>query len=129
MIFFQLTHIKLKTPYLTQGVSELIARHLRPYNLTAFHKPTESARRVPVHVKDPFPTQRRRNIVCRVPCFKCPSAYVGQTGTSRCRQANFLPAIHCLTAGHTFDWIRASAVLFFFFFILLSNGRNGHEGQ
>ncbi len=55
-----------------QGVSELVARHLRPYNLNITHKLTESLQKTLVHVKDPLPTQRRRNVVYRIPCSECP---------------------------------------------------------
>ncbi len=66
-------------PYV-QGVSELIASYLRPYNLNIAHKPTESLRKTLMHVKDPLPTQTRRNVVNSIPCCECPSPYVGQTG-------------------------------------------------
>ncbi len=108
-------------PYV-QGVSELVAWHLQPYNLNIAHKPTESLRKTLVHVKDPLPTQRRRNVVYSIPCSQCPSAYVGQTGRQfatrmKERQSavgrqdkNSLLALHCLTTGHAFDWTRASVV-------------------
>ncbi len=41
-------------PYV-QGVSELIANHLRPYKLTIAHKQTEYLQKVLVNLKDPFP--------------------------------------------------------------------------
>ncbi len=108
-------------PYV-QGVSELKARHLRPYNLNIVHKPTESLRKTLVHVEDPLPTQRRRNVVYNILCSDCPIAYVGQTAhqfatrvkehQSAVRRQNetSLLALHCLTTGHAFDWTRASTV-------------------
>ncbi len=51
-----------RLPYV-QGVSELVARHLRPYTLNIAHTPTESLRKTLVHVKDPLHTQRLRNVV------------------------------------------------------------------
>ncbi len=99
-------------------MSELVARHLRPYNLNIAHKPTESLRKTLVHVKDPLPTQRRRNVVYSIPCSECPSAYVGQTGRQfathqsavRRKDENSLLALHRLTTVHAFDWTRASVV-------------------
>ncbi len=103
-------------------MSELVARHLRPYNLNIAHKPTESLRKTLVHVKDPLPMQRRWNVVYSIPCSGCPSAYVGQTGrqfTTRMKEhqsavrrqdKNSLLALHYLTTGHAFDWTRASVV-------------------
>ncbi len=103
-------------------MSELVARHLRPYNLNIAHKLTESFRKTLVHVKDHLPTQRRRNVVYSIPCSECPSAYVGQTGRQfatpmkehqsavRRQDENSLLALRCLTTGHRFDWTRASVV-------------------
>ncbi len=91
-------------------------------NLNIALKPTESLRKTLVHVKDPLPTQRRRNVVYSIPCSECPSAYVGQTGRQlatrmkehqsavRRQDENSLLALHCLTIGHAFDWTRASVV-------------------
>ncbi len=74
------------------------------------------------HVKVPLHTQRRRNVVCRIPCSECPSAYVGQTDRQfatcmkqhqtavRRQDGNSLLALHCLTICHAFDWTRASIV-------------------
>ncbi len=99
-----------------------MARHLRPYNLHIAHKPTECLRKKLVHVKEPLPTQRRRNVVYNIPCSECPSAYVGQTGRQfatrmkehqsavRRQDENSLLALHCLTTGHAFAWTRASVV-------------------
>ncbi len=108
-------------PY-AQGVSELVARQLRPFNLNIAHKPTESLRKILVHVKDSLPTQRWRDVVYRIPCSECPSAYVGQTGRQfatcmkehqsavRRQDENSPLALHSLTTGHAFDWTRASVV-------------------
>ncbi len=98
-------------PYL-QWVSELIARHLRTYNLTIAHKPTESLRKALMHVNE------TRCILCS----ECPGAFVGQTGRQfakrmkehriavRGQDGNSLLALHCLTTRHAFDWTRASVV-------------------
>ncbi len=109
-------------PCPVQGVSELIARQLRPYNLNIVHKPTGSLRKTLVHMNDPLPTQRRRIVVYRIPCSECPSAYVGQTGRQfatrtkehQCavwrQDENSFLALHCLTSDHAFAWTRASVV-------------------
>ncbi len=51
----------------------MVARHLRPYNFNITHKPTESLRKTLVHLKDPLATQRRRNVVCSIPCSYVPA--------------------------------------------------------
>ncbi len=82
----------------------------------------ESLPETPVLVKDPFPTQRRWNVVYSTPCSECSSACVGQIGrllvtrmkehqrVVRQQDKNSLLALHCLTTGHAFDWIRATVV-------------------
>ncbi len=75
------------------------------------------------HVKDAPQTQRRRNELCNIPCFECPSAYVSQTGRPfathmkehksavRQQKENSLLTLHYLAIGHAFDLTRASVVL------------------
>ncbi len=108
-------------PYI-HGKSELIARHLRQYNLTIAHKPKESLRKALAHVKGPLPMPRWRIVVYSIPCSECPSTYVGQTGRPfatpmrkhqsavRRQDGNFFLVLHCLTTGHAFDCTRASVV-------------------
>ncbi len=98
------------------NVSELIARHLRPFIFFT------SLRGTLVNAKDPLPTPKQRNVVYHIPCSDCPNAYVGQTcrqlstrvkeheGAVRRQDENSLLALYCLTMGHAFDWDRASII-------------------
>ncbi len=108
-------------PYV-QGVSQLIARYLRPCNLNIAHKPTESLWKALVQVKGPLLTQRWRNVVYSIACSECPSAYVGQIGRRfatcmkehqsavRRQDENSLLTLYCITTSHAFDWTSASVV-------------------
>ncbi len=109
-------------PY-AEDISELIARHLRHYNFTLAHKPTQSLQNTFVRVKDRLPAQKQRNVVYNTPCSECLSSYVGQCGrqfgthmkehkgAARRQDENSLLALHCLTTSHAFDWDRANASL------------------
>ncbi len=108
-------------PYV-KNVSELIARHLRPFNFFIAHKPTKSLRGMLVNVKYPLPAPEQRNVVYHIPCSDCNNAYVGQTvrqlstrvkehkGVVRRQDEIYLLALHCLTTAHPFDWDRASVI-------------------
>ncbi len=86
------------------------------------HKSTKSLRGTLVNVKDPLPTPKQRNLVYHIPCSDCPNAYVGQTGRQlstrveehkgavRRQNVNSLPALHCLTKDHAFNWGRESII-------------------
>ncbi len=58
-------------PYV-KNVSELIARHLHPFNFFIYHKPTKLLRGTLVNLKDPLPTPEQRNVVYHIPCSDCP---------------------------------------------------------
>ncbi len=66
-------------PYV-KNVSELIARHLRPFNFFIAHKPTTSLRGTIKNVKGTLPTAEQLNVVYYIPCSDCSNAYVGETG-------------------------------------------------
>ncbi len=108
-------------PYV-KNVTELVARHLRPFNFFIAHRPTKSLRGTLVNVRDPLPTSKQRNVVCHIPCSDCPNAYVGQFGRQlstrvkehkvavRRQDENIQLSLYCLTTSHAFDWGRASAI-------------------
>ncbi len=96
-----------------EGVSELIARHCRPYNLAIAHEPTESLRRSQVHVEDRIPTLGRRDVVYNIPRPECLTNRQFSTrmkehqSAVRWQDKNLPLTLHCHTTGHMFDWPRA----------------------
>ncbi len=54
-------------PYI-QGLS---VRRFRTYNINIAHKPTESLRRTLVIVKNPLPTQKRWEVMYKIPYSEC----------------------------------------------------------
>ncbi len=99
-----------------KNVSELIARHVRPFNFFIAHKPTKSLRGTLVNVKNPLQTPKQWNVVCHIPCSDCPT---GRQLSTRVKEHNGIVrrqdehcplALHCLTTDHAFDWGRASVI-------------------
>ncbi len=109
-------------PYI-QGISESVARRLKPYSVKIAHKPHSALRSNLVNVKDPAPTLQRRKIIYQIPCPGCDKTYTGQTGrllgtrlrtSTRCQTARYklVPRTalhghrpHLQLAGHPYAWI------------------------
>ena len=73
----ELTTVSL--PYI-RGISETIARILKPFNIRIAHKPTRILRHLLTNVKDKDDPKDRQGTVYRIRCNDCNGTYIGETG-------------------------------------------------
>ncbi|VDL97990.1 unnamed protein product [Schistocephalus solidus] len=63
-----------------QGISEAIIRQLNRFGISIAQKPVSSLRAALSRVKDPPVKEQQANVIYRILCGNCSSAYVGHTG-------------------------------------------------
>ncbi len=66
-------------PYM-EDVSERVDRVLKKYGVASAMRPHTTLRRLLVHPKDKEEPKEQGDLVYRVPCKSCDSAYIGETG-------------------------------------------------
>ena len=69
----------LSVPY-TQGLSESIARILRPLGIGVAHRTAPWKWRVCSGIIDKIPTSKRKGVVYSIECSDCSAVYIGETG-------------------------------------------------
>ena len=72
--------IKKIRKQLFSGVSEAIKRAKRSVDVRVAFKPISTLQTHLVRVKDPTPSEKKFNVVYKIPCSVCLSVYIGQTG-------------------------------------------------
>lgn len=108
-------------PYVP-GISEHLARVLRPYSVQVAHVPTKKLRHSLVNIKDKLPKEKFPGVVYSIPCADCDRSYVGETGNfpQRLKQhmydvrkkhvtSNAL-AEHAEATRHEIDWDNAKII-------------------
>ncbi len=87
-------------PYIN-GISELLARHLRSHNIKVAHKPTATLRTTLVKAKDAIPQDTKRGASYQFPCEGCNSKYVDEAGkTLNARITQHVAAHNPTLLGH-----------------------------
>ncbi|VDM06340.1 unnamed protein product [Schistocephalus solidus] len=99
-----------------QGISEAITRQLNGFGISIAHKPASSLRAALTRAKDPTVKEQQTNVIYRIPCANCPSAYVGHTGRQlgtrinehklaiRRRDPLYHVLAHAVDCDHRFNW-------------------------
>ncbi|VDM05645.1 unnamed protein product [Schistocephalus solidus] len=99
-----------------QGISKAIARQLNRFGISIAHKPASSLRAALSRVKDPTVKEQQTNVIYRITCAKCSSAYVCRLGRQlgtrineqklviRQRDPLSLVFAHAMDCDHRFNW-------------------------
>ena len=75
-----------------RGISETIARILKPFNIRIAHKPTRTLRHLLTNVRDKDDPKDRQGTLYRIRCNDCNGTYIGETGrTLTTRLGNIKP--------------------------------------
>ena len=110
-------------PYV-RGISETIARILRPYNIRVAHKPIFTLRRLLTHVKGKDKPEDRPGAVYKIHCSDWQATYIGETGrnlttrlteykrTTKKGDLNNNIAEHHLKTNHAIDWDSATCLTY-----------------
>ena len=115
-------HGWVSLPYV-RGLSEPVARVLRPLGINVAHRAEPWKWRVCRNIKDQLQTNKRKGVVYMIGCEDCSSAYVGETGKTladRCAEHQrhtrlgaadkSAVAEHALTLGHNINWKSAKVL-------------------
>ena len=99
-----------------QGLSEKLERLCTPLGVKAVFKPARTLRQTLMRVKTHIPEERRRAVVCEVPCKECHLTYIGETkrmlkvrlgkhnqAVKRGAPKNGI-AVHAHESNHMIDW-------------------------
>ena len=62
-----------------RGVSEPLARLLRPLGIGLVHKPRQWKWELCDGIKDKIPVNQQKGVVYSIPCSDCPKKYIGET--------------------------------------------------
>ena len=116
------TKTRITLPYI-HTTSEMVARHLRPFNIDVAHKPTCKLRSNFTKHKDKTHITEKRHAIYIFPCKNCPDKYIGKTSkkirtrltehqnTINRQDHSSLPAKHTDDNGHKFDWSQLTRCL------------------
>ena len=113
---------RLSVPYI-QGLSESIARVLRPIGIDVAHRANSWKWRLCKAIKDKLPLSKRKGVVYCIECNDCECIYIGETGRTledrlkehqrHTRLGAFeksAVAEHALLCGHTINWQSARVI-------------------
>jgi len=86
-------NIIIAPPYI-KGVTERVAKIMKPYNIKVFSKISNKLRSKICKLKDIKKTHDKKNVVYKIKCEECKAVYVGETGrTTKQRMAEHRAAV------------------------------------
>ena len=69
---------RITLPYI-QGISEQLQRILSQHNIKSTFYTTATLRKILPSPKDPIPTEKKHNIICKLDCQDCDAVYISES--------------------------------------------------